>query len=84
MNYQCLCGGAVIIFDQNDQSLAWLSKSENCRLVSLLSAVKHYSPVFLIYTPWKHQKPLGFLVFSGAIYKQYRAVMGEITLMLLM
>ena len=33
----------------------------------------HYSPVLLFYTPWK---PLGFLMFSGGIEKQHRAVMG--------
>ena len=49
----------------------------------------HFSPVLLFYTPWKHQKtfsfsippenirkPLGFLMFSGGIEKQHRAVMG--------
>ena len=35
----------------------------------------HYSPVLLIYTPWKHQKTKGFLKFSGVIDKQHQAVM---------
>ena len=33
----------------------------------------HYSPVLLIYTPWK---PKGFLMFSVGIDKQRKAVMG--------
>ena len=39
------------------------------------NGLTHYSPVLLIYTPWKHQKTLGFL-FSGGIDKQHQAVMG--------
>ena len=29
----------------------------------------HFWPMFLIYTPWKHQKTKGFLMFSGGNYK---------------
>ena len=36
----------------------------------------HYCPVLLIYTPWKHQKPKGFLMFLGGIDKQHWTVMG--------
>ena len=37
----------------------------------------HYSPMLLIYTPWKHQKTFRFTdVFWGVyIDKQHRAVM---------
>ena len=41
-----------------------------------ISTLIHYSPVLLSYTHWKHQKTLGFLMFSGRIEKQHRAVMG--------
>ena len=27
----------------------------------------HFQPMFHFYTPWKHQKPGGFLIFSGGI-----------------
>ena len=27
----------------------------------------HFWPMLLFYTPWKHQKTFGFLVFSGGI-----------------
>ena len=27
----------------------------------------HFRPMFPFYTPWKHQKTFGFLVFSGGI-----------------
>ena len=36
----------------------------------------HYSPLLLFYTPEKTKKPLCFLMFSGGIEKQQRAVMG--------
>ena len=37
----------------------------------------HYSPELLFYTPWniRKPKPEGFLMFSGGIEKQHRAVM---------
>ena len=35
-----------------------------------------YSPVFLFYTPRKHQKPKDLLMFSRGIEKQHQAVMG--------
>ena len=41
-----------------------------------ISTLTQYSPVLLSYTHWKHQKTLGFLMFSGRIEKQHRAVMG--------
>ena len=41
-----------------------------------ISTLTQYSPVLLSYTHWKHQKALGFLMFSGRIEKQHRAVMG--------
>ena len=41
-----------------------------------ISTLTHYSPVLLSYTHWKHKKTLGFLMFSGRIEKQHRAVMG--------
>ena len=34
-----------------------------------LFLLTHYSPVLLFYTPWKHQKTLGFLMFSGGMEK---------------
>ena len=36
----------------------------------------HYSQVFLYITPENIKKPLGFLIFSGVIDMQHRAVMG--------
>ena len=38
-------------------------------------ALIHYSPVLLIYNPWKHQKTFRFSVFRG-IDKQSRALVG--------
>ena len=35
----------------------------------------HYSQVLLFHTPENIRKPLDFLMFSGGIEKQYRAVM---------
>ena len=35
-----------------------------------------YSPVLFFYTPENIRKTLGFLMFSGGIEKQHRAVMG--------
>ena len=36
----------------------------------------HYSPVCFSILPENIRKPLGFLIFSGGIEKQHRAVMG--------
>ena len=36
----------------------------------------HYSPVLLSIPPENIKKPKGFLMFSGGIEKQHRAVMG--------
>ena len=31
----------------------------------------HFQPIFHFYTPWKHQKPSDFLMFSGGIEVEY-------------
>ena len=36
----------------------------------------HYSPMLLFIPPENIRKPNGFLMFSGGIEKQHRAVMG--------
>ena len=41
----------------------------------LVSFLTHYSPVFAFYTPWKEQKNLDLLVFSGGIKREHQAVM---------
>ena len=38
--------------------------------------VNHHRPDLLVYTPWKHLKPLGFLIFSVGIDKKHWALMG--------
>ena len=38
---------------------SWKSEKDLC--------LTHFWPMFLFYTPWKHQKTKGFLVFSGGI-----------------
>ena len=40
--------------------------------VIYFGVLTHYSPVLVIYTPWKQ----GFLMFSWGIDKQHQAVMG--------
>ena len=32
--------------------------------------------MFLFYTPWKHQKPFGFLLFSGGVKQEHQQEMG--------
>ena len=34
----------------------------------------YYNPVLLLYSRWKHQKTLEFLIFSGGKEKQHRSV----------
>ena len=38
--------------------------------------VTYYCPVFPFYTPWKHKKTVGFLMFSVGIKREHWAVMG--------
>ena len=40
-------------------------------------ALTHYNRVLLSIPPENTRKPLGFLMFSGDIEKQHRAVMGQ-------
>ena len=39
------------------------------------SKITHYCPVFPFYTPLKHQKTKGFLMFSGGIKRKHPSVM---------
>ena len=32
----------------------------------------HFMPLVSFYTPWKHQKTKGFLMFSGDVFRGYR------------
>ena len=41
----------------------------------IICGLTHYSLVLLIYTPENIRKPNGFMMFSGGIDKQRRAVM---------
>ena len=41
-----------------------------------MDSLTHYSPVLLFYTLENIRKPKRFLLFSGGIEKQHRAVMG--------
>ena len=43
------------------------------RLVLFLT---HYCPVFLFYTPRKHQKTVGFMMFTEGTKMEHWAVMG--------
>ena len=36
----------------------------------LYIALTHFMPMIYFYTPWKHQKTIGFLMFSGGIERQ--------------
>ena len=45
-----------------------------------LTDLTHYSSVLISIPPENIRKPLGFLVFSGGIEKQHRAVMGLLKL----
>ena len=36
-------------------------------LKEALHCLTHFQPMFHLYTPWKHQKMYGFLMFSGSI-----------------
>ena len=37
----------------------------------ILKYFTHFKPIFLFYTTWKHQKNIGFLMFSGGIKKNF-------------
>ena len=44
--------------------------TEDISLIDLarkLAMLTHFSPVSHFHTPWKPQKPFGFLTFSGGI-----------------
>ena len=43
----------------------------------LLSILTYFWPMFPFYTPWKHQKTFGFLVFSWGIKWEHWPEMGE-------
>ena len=36
-----------------------------------------FQPMVHVYTPWKHQKASGFLMFSGSIEIEHRLKMGK-------
>ena len=39
-------------------------------------SLAHFWRMLLFYTPWKHQKTFGFLVFSGSIKREHWPEMG--------
>ena len=41
-----------------------------------INILTHYYPVLPFYAPCKHQKTIGFLIFSGGIKRQHRVVIG--------
>ena len=45
-----------------------------CNLIRVF--LTHFWPMFSFYTPWKHQKTSGFLVFSGGIKWEHWREMG--------
>ena len=45
--------------------------SENESTCFLGDSLTHFRPLLLFYTPWKHQKTRGFLMFSGGIKWDY-------------
>ena len=64
----------------NSKNLLKILKN-NTQLVnnwySNISQFTHYSSVLLIYTPENIRIPYVFLMFSGGVNKQHRAVMGQ-------
>ena len=60
-------------YNLTDQTLSIVVVKSGGNTVKL--RLTYYSPVLLIYTPEKI-KPSGFLIISGGIDKQHRAVMG--------
>ena len=48
------------------------------------TALTHFMPLAFFYTPWKHQKTSGFLIFSGGIERDQWHELGKnlITLMI--
>ena len=46
---------------------ASISGNGNSNIVFLLLSITHFQPMFPFYTPWKHQKTSGFLMFAGGI-----------------
>ena len=44
------------------------------------NSLTHFWPMFSFYTPIKHQKIKGFLVFSGGINCEHRSEMGYVML----
>ena len=40
------------------------------------ASLNHFVPLVFLYTPWKHQKTSGFLMFSGSIQRDWRHEMG--------
>ena len=70
------CAGEIFLLKKNK-----VFKTALITLFTLLLSLgfihlTHYSPVLLFHTPENIRKPKGFLMFSGGIEKQHRAVMG--------
>ena len=65
----------LLVFMQNyrnSQAICYSSRlnlilAAPLKVTPLNIQLTHFWPMFSFYTPWKHQKTLGFLVFSGGI-----------------
>ena len=53
--------------DQWYETGSWGGWRDMCLNNSLLLYLTHFMPPISFYTPWKHQKKRGFLMFSGGI-----------------
>ena len=63
----------------NQESFYFKISKSNTFLIRSRSMLRltHFQSMILVYTPWKHQKSRGFLVFSGGIEVEPWLQMGQ-------